>query len=214
MNNLKKIFFTSDLHIFHEACIGFDDRPFSDIYHMHEVLANNFNSTVPEGSIVYYLGDIGFHKGDRIKAYFERLVSHTRVLCLGNHDGGSNAMYNQGFDVVLTGASMQIAKNRVTMSHCPLLDTYRENTEDMVMSSGEPWHGNNRKLHRSVSFVNSGQFHIHGHCHSPNKGKSKKILGRQYDVGVVNSSYRPVSISTIESWIAKTLQEEKHGLRG
>jgi calcineurin-like phosphoesterase family protein len=66
---------------------------------------------------------------------------------------------------------------------------------------GDNWHGEHRQ--QAYSVADEGQFHLHGHIHSPNGGKSQKILGRQYDVGVPANGYRPVSISQIESWIAK-----------
>jgi len=46
---------------------------------------------------------------------------------------------------------------------------------------------------------------LHGHIHSnPTNGKLKiDATNRQYDVGVPANNYRPVSISTIESWISK-----------
>ena len=124
---------------------------------------------------------------------------------MGNHDKGVEAMYKAGFDVVLYGATMQIAGERVTLSHCPLLGVYREKCEGMTGSQAdENWHGESRLRQRIFTTTNEGQFHIHGHIHSPNGGKSQKTLNRQFDVGVVANSYRPVSISVIESWIAKT----------
>ena len=43
-----------------------------------------------------------------------------------------------------------------------------------------------------------------GHIHSRKDKKiSQKILDRQYDVGVPANNYTPVSMSQIESWIAK-----------
>jgi calcineurin-like phosphoesterase family protein len=43
MKERKSIFFTSDLHIGHLNSIKFDQRPFRDLDHMHEVLINNYN---------------------------------------------------------------------------------------------------------------------------------------------------------------------------
>ena len=67
---------------------------------------------------------------------------------------------------------------------------------------GENWHGELRPNFQQYQVPNNGQFHLHGHIHSPNGGKSVKILDKQMDVGVVANNYRPVSISTIESWIS------------
>lgn len=203
----KGIYFTSDLHIGHANVLVFDQRPFRDLDHMHEVLINNYNSTVKDG-VCYFLGDIGLGKSELVKNVISRM-SGTKCLILGNHDKGVEAMYKVGFDVVLHGATMQIAGERVTLSHCPLLGVYREKCEDMKGSqTGENWHGESRLKQRIFTTTNEGQFHLHGHIHSPNGGKSKKILGRQMDVGVAANGYKPVNISVIESWIAKTKIEE------
>jgi calcineurin-like phosphoesterase family protein len=55
---------------------------------------------------------------------------------------------------------------------------------------------------RKFTTHNFGQYHAHGHIHSPNKSKSTRIEAKQYDVGVDANNYRPVSISKIEAWIS------------
>lgn len=205
-NVRKKIFFTSDWHLFHENVLKLSNRPFKDIEHMHRVLINNYNSAVPIYGICYFLGDIGFHKSPEIKNVLDQL-NGTKILLLGNHDKGVTAMYNLGFDVVLNDCSMIIAKERVTMSHFPLLGSFREHCSEMKRNvAGDNWHGETRNAHKAVP--DFGQFHLNGHIHSPNRGRSNKVEGRQYDVGVDANNYRPVSISTIESWIAKTKEIE------
>ena len=67
----------------------------------------------------------------------------------------------------------------------------------------ENWHGEEKQMRNGFSVWDNGQFHLHGHIHSPNSGKSVKVLNKQYDVGVDANKFRPVSISEIESWIAK-----------
>jgi len=110
-------------------------------------------------------------------------------------------MYAAGFDVVVEKAQITLGKTIVTMSHCPLYGIYREDTSGMRGSEGtENWH--NEEKHRYVhSFEDFGQVHLHGHIHSPNGGKSDKILGRQFDVGVPANNYKPVSIDQIQSFI-------------
>lgn len=206
--NRKPTFFTSDWHLFHENSLKFDSRPFKDVHHMHRVLVNNFNSTVMEEAVTYFLGDIGLSKLDLIEPII-RSLHGTKVLILGNHDKQHTAMYNIGFDVVLNAATLYIAGQRVTMSHCPLLGLYREDTSQMKNAHpGALWHGDHKQ--HAYTMPNEGQFHLHGHIHSPNSGKSQKILGRQYDVGVVANNYRPVPIAEIESWVAKSVNSGVH----
>lgn len=197
----KLTFFTSDWHLGHANAIKFDSRPFKDLAHMHKVLINNYNSTVLPEAICYFLGDVGLCKAEIIKSIIDQL-NGTKVLILGNHDRNLNYMYKLGFDVVLHGATLVIAGQRVTLSHCPLKGIKREDTEGMRgAESKDNWHG--EKKNHLFSTENCGQFHLHGHIHSPNSGKSVKILDKQRDVGVVANNYRPVSISEIESWISK-----------
>ena len=201
----RAIFFTSDWHIGHQNVLKLSKRPFKDLDHMHKVLINNYNACVPVDGICYFLGDMGLCNAETLKGVISQL-NGTKVLILGNHDKGTEAMYKLGFDVVLYGANIQIARNKGTMSHWPLLGVYRENTEGMTGSDGsENWHGEKRDSRMRFTLVNHGQFHLHGHIHSPNGGRSDKIEGRQCDVGVDANKYMPISISKIESWISKVL---------
>lgn len=200
MNDRKPQFFTSDWHIGHDKSIIYDKRPFANMDEMCRKLINNFNSSVSNEAITYFAGDMGW-ANDRLKHVMAEL-NGTKVLILGNHDENPNKMYRFGFDVVVYGVTLYIAKQRVTITHCPLRGVVRENIFEMRgAKEGECWHGESR--HMMFSTEDEGQFHLHGHIHSPNGGKSQKTQGRQFDVGVVANNYRPVSISQIESWITK-----------
>lgn len=203
---IRNIYFTADWHIGHANVLGFDNRPFNDINHMSEGLIKRFNACVRERDVCYFLGDMGFG-GDKLQSVMDRL-NGTKILILGNHDKKRQAMMNSGFDAVMNSCSMYIQGELVTMSHCPLRGVKREDTAGMRGCDGsENWHKEEKNTQFSVD--NVGQFHLHGHIHSPNSGKSVKILGRQYDVGVPANNYIPVSISTIESWIHITKRNEK-----
>lgn len=205
---LKQIFFTSDLHFGHANVIKFSNRPFKDLEHMTSQLIRNFNKTVPPDGLTYFVGDICFLGAEKNREIISQL-NGTKVLIRGNHDRGIQSSYDSGFDVVLNSATIFIGKQKVTISHCPLPNTFRENTENFKGGkTSENWHGENRYLDYIVP--NEGQFHLHGHIHSPNSGASQRELGRQFDVGVDANNYRPVHISTIESWIQRRLADEKN----
>jgi calcineurin-like phosphoesterase family protein len=204
MKNKKSIFFSSDWHIGHANSIVFDNRPFENLDEMHKALIKRYNAQVPVNGVCYFLGDIGVGSSETTKKVISQL-NGTKILILGNHDKKMNAMYECGFDVVLYNATIPVGGEIVTMSHCPLRDVYREDVSGMRGVTGyQNWHNEHKNVNFSVT--DEGQFHLHGHIHSPNKGRSKKILGRQFDVGVVANGYAPVSISTIESWIAKAVK--------
>lgn len=198
----KSIHFTSDWHIGHANSIKFDERPFRDLDHMHRVLVNNYNAQVPVDGLCYFLGDIGMSNNETVGKILSEL-NGTKVLILGNHDKNHAAMYGLGFDVVLNSATIYIAGERVTMSHCPLRRVFREDVTGMRGAKDEEmWHGEFKN--EAYSVTDEGQFHIHGHIHSGPANKKPRIEGRQMDVGVPANKYRPVSISDVESWIART----------
>jgi calcineurin-like phosphoesterase family protein len=126
----KQIFFTSDWHIGHENSIKFDNRPFRDLDHMHSELIKNYNRDVPVEGVCYFLGDIATHSSELTKSVISQL-NGIKILILGNHDKGSQACYNMGFDVVLNSAMIMIQKEHVTLTHCPLRGLFREDTSTM-----------------------------------------------------------------------------------
>lgn len=198
LDGRRRAYFTSDWHVGHANVLEFDKRPFKDLDHMHRVLINNYNATVGDQDICYFLGDMGFGKGDLLAGVVQSLQG-TKVCILGNHDKGATAMRRYGFDVVLNMASLIVANKIVTMTHCPLRGVWREDVSKMKNSQeGENWHKEFK--HTDFSIPDWGQYHLHGHTH---KEPKERILDRQFDVGVRANDYRPVSISVIESWIAK-----------
>jgi len=196
-----KIYFTSDWHVGHTNVLDFDNRPFKDLGEMHEKLVKNFNMLVPDHGITYFLGDMGLCSSGLLKSIIDQLKG-TKVLIRGNHDGKMISMYNAGFDIVLDKAQITVGKNIITMSHCPLYGVYRENTSGMRNQTGEEnWHGEERHKDK-YTFNDFGQVHLHGHIHSPNGGKSERVLGRQMDIGVTANKYKPVSLDQVQSFIS------------
>ena len=53
----RKIWFTSDYHLYHDNVIRFDDRPFSNASEMNDVIRHNHNSVVAKDDLVINLGD-------------------------------------------------------------------------------------------------------------------------------------------------------------
>lgn len=204
----KSIFFTSDWHIGHKKVLEFDERPFNDVEHMHESLIKRYNASVPEDGVCYHLGDVGMASVDMVRSVITRL-NGIKILVLGNHDGNQNRMYNCGFDVVVYGATLYIAGEKLTLSHCPKQGVFREDTSKMHGHTlGENWH--KEQKHTKFTVKDEGQFHLHGHIHARDNANGKKVKdGRQWDVGVCGNNYSPVSYNSVESWISKTIKKEK-----
>ena len=192
----KNIYFSSDHHFGHEGVIKWCNRPFNDVDHMDRVMINNWNSTVMPNDIVYYLGDISMGKGDYVKNIISQLNGY-KILIIGNHDKKSHTFYLQvGFKAIFNSATIQVAKHIVTLSHCPLIGVWREDTSHIKNSIDENWH--KESVFSRFSCINNGQVHLHGHVHSR---PEDRILGQQFDVGVDANNYTPVSMKTINQFV-------------
>ena len=93
-------YYISDLHLFHENSIKFDNRPFANLEDMHETMRTKWNSKITNGDTVYILGDISFRgKNENLIAYVSTLKGH-KILVKGNHDDVSDYRYRQLFEEV------------------------------------------------------------------------------------------------------------------
>ena len=78
-------YFISDLHLWHDHVLSFDNRPFKDLDEMHATIVGNWNSVVDDYDDVYFLGDLSFAGYEKTKEVVDEL--HGRIhLILGNHD--------------------------------------------------------------------------------------------------------------------------------
>ena len=54
---IEMIYFTSNMHLGHEAVIHMCNRPFKNVEEMNRALIRNINSMVHKNDTVYLLGD-------------------------------------------------------------------------------------------------------------------------------------------------------------
>lgn len=172
------IWFTSDLHFNHHNIIRFCNRPWSNVGDMDEALISNWNSVVKDDDIVFNLGDFAFAPSSKWKEYLSRLNGR-HILILGNHEitrwPGDKII--SLFERVEQQLLLKIDGRYVYLNHYPYLcfaGAYRD-------------------------LNNGAVFNLFGHVHSgPNvEGKDKDrlrfLFPYQYDVGIDNNDYHPVS---------------------
>lgn len=82
---MTTIWFTSDTHFGHDKIIDYCDRPFNSAEEMDEYMADNWNSVVMPGDLVYHLGDVQVGTRRDIPGLFSRLNGSV-FLIKGNHD--------------------------------------------------------------------------------------------------------------------------------
>jgi calcineurin-like phosphoesterase family protein len=182
----ENIFFTSDLHFGHDGIIQFARRPFSNSIEMDECLIRNWNDTVSENGLVFVLGDIGFAPVQRIREIFEQL-NGKKILIRGNHDCNYTdkllkTLFDEIHDLLYIRIRDELTSRYtyIVMSHYPMLD----------------WQSSFR-----------GSWQLFGHLHTrniPEFGTFKThLFDKQYDVGVDNNLFRPVSFHELKQIIAR-----------
>ena len=93
-------YYISDLHLFHEAAIRFDDRPFRDLEDMHTEIVKRWNEKVNNGDTVYILGDVSMRGKNENLIALVAILKGKKVLIRGNHDDVSDLRYRQLFSEV------------------------------------------------------------------------------------------------------------------
>ena len=82
---MANIWFTSDLHLSHQAEFLWRPRGFANQKEMNEAIVENWNSVVKPGDHVYNLGDIALSDPEDALTYLRQL-NGTHWWIYGNHD--------------------------------------------------------------------------------------------------------------------------------
>lgn len=176
-----KVWFTSDTHFYHENILQFCSRPFKDISEMNEILVKNWNETVPPDGVVFHLGDFAFGGPREWNDILSRLSGEI-YLILGNHDMKRIREGFMGrFAHVTQQMTIRVGGQTIVLNHNPFL----------------AYGGAYRNIWQLFGHVHSGPF--------SHQGKDLPRLGnlfaRQYDVGVDNNGFRPVSFAEVKAKI-------------
>lgn len=167
------IYFTSDLHFYHDKIIGLTSRPFQNAEKMNACLIRNWNEVVQDEDEVYVLGDFTLKGGVLANTILEQL-NGTKYLIKGNHDAfvSSRHFYQEHFQWIKNYAEFEYQSRFFVLCHYPLLE----------------WN----RYYR-------GAYHVHGHQHnrSDYNENNRQNHRRAYDVGVDANQFKPVSIEAI-----------------
>lgn len=185
----EKIWFTSDTHFGHNNILKFCNRPWNTVEEMDEALINNWNSVIKKDDIIFHLGDFAFAQNWRWKEIIERLNGNI-YLILGNHDvvryPGDSIM--QLFKGVYQQLLLKIDGFKVYLNHYPFLcyaGTYRGPETATIQLFG------------------------HVHTHEGSNGKDdmrmNNLFPYQYDVGVDNNLYTPISWEEIQKIVKQQI---------
>lgn len=118
----KMIYFTADLHFYHDAIIEACYRPYKTGHQMHKALVKNFNEIVTDEDTVYILGDFSFSKDkEPIRRIVDKLNGQKHLI-LGNHDYLNPFTYVEfGFISVHTSLKIDLYGQEYILVHDPAL---------------------------------------------------------------------------------------------
>ena len=181
----QNIWFTSDLHFNHANIIKFCNRPWKTTEEMDEALISNWNSVVKPNDLIFDLGDFAFADRDKWIELLKQL-NGKHYLILGNHDitrwPGNKVL--PLFERVEHQLTLKIDGRKVYLNHYPFLcygGTYRDSTSTVYQLFG----------------------HIHSgpNCSGLDSDRLINLFPYQYDVGVDNNNYTPISWEQVKDKI-------------
>ena len=178
--NGNKVYFTADTHFNHANIIKFCNRPFKNVEQMNETLIANWNYVVGENDIVFHLGDFCLGGAAEWTKLLDRLNGKI-YLILGNHDlKNIRQGFIQRFEHVALQMFIMVDKQKMYLAHYPFL-CFEGGYKDVWQLFG---HVHTRKNNTGIDAE-----------------RLQYLYPTQYDVGVDNNDFKPVSFEEVKSII-------------
>ena len=166
------IYYVSDLHLHHLSIINMCGRPFDNIEEMNNILINNWNDTVSNNDIVYFLGDFAYKCNQQKATELLKQLNGKKYFIKGNHD-------------------KETWLNKIKEEH--LIEdwfNYKEINDNnrMVILCHYPIHSWNGLYH--------GSYHLYGHVHNRTVSNNEWQY-RRYNVSAEAINYKPVTLDDL-----------------
>ena len=190
------IFFTSDTHFGHSKIIDYCKRPFSSIEEHDKTLIQNWNNVVGQDDTVFHLGDFAYGNSQFVSNIIKQLNGNI-ILIKGNHDlrNMNPTLYSMFSDVVYQ-ARILIDKQTIYLNHFPFLCFE---------------HGAINLYKDNYSIQLFGHVHSGPLTSSEDVNRLNILFPTQYDVGVDNNNYTPISWTDIKNKIKQQIDKSLCG---
>ncbi|MCI8973281.1 MAG: hydrolase [Lachnospiraceae bacterium] len=171
------IYFTADLHFYHEKIIKHTKRPYHTVDEMNKSLIKRWNDKISYDDEVYILGDFTLKGAEAASAILYSLKGKKHLI-RGNHDCfvDSGGFDRSLFASVQDYMELTCQNTQFVLFHYPILE----------------WHG-----------FGKGAVMLHGHQHNHKEynidNKKSSIL--RYDVGVDANDMSSVSMEELIAFL-------------
>lgn len=184
----ENLYFTADSHFNHANIIKFCNRPFNNVEQMNETLIDNWNQVVGKDDIVFHLGDFCLGGAAEWTKLLDRLNGKI-YLILGNHDlKNIRQGFIQRFEHVALQMFITVDKQKMYLSHYPFL-CFEGGYKDVWQLFG---HVHTRKNNTGIDAE-----------------RLQYLYPTQYDVGVDNNDFKPVSFEEVKVIIDRQVEQLK-----
>lgn len=188
----EKLFFTADTHFNHTNILKFCNRPFNSVEQMNETLIDNWNRVVGKDDTVFHLGDFCLGGAAEWTKLLDRLNGKI-YLILGNHDlKNIRQGFIQRFEHVALQMFITVDKQKIYLSHYPFL-CFEGSYKDVWQLFG---HVHTRKNNTGIDAE-----------------RLQYLYPTQYDVGVDNNDFKPVSFNEVKEIIDRQVEQHKQNNR-
>jgi calcineurin-like phosphoesterase family protein len=160
--NVDKVWFSSDLHLNHQAVINFG-RQFDSVSHMNDYILNETNKVVRENDLLVLCGDTMMGEKDYIQ-FLNSLICDNIIMLFGNHCNRSKmqSALIECDKLIYIGdyVELNVEKQIICCSHFPQFN----------------W-----------NYQDDGAISLHGHLHADENAVVKEIHKyKSLDVGIDN----------------------------
>jgi len=184
----SRVYFTSDTHFNHTNIISYCQRPFKNVDEMNERIIANWNEVVSEDDIIFHLGDFCLGGAAEWTRLLDRLNGKI-YLIMGNHDRKNIRQgFMDRFEHVAMQMHIEVGKQRIYLNHYPFL-CFEGGYKDVWQLFG---HVHTRKSNTGID-----------------AGRLQYLYPTQYDVGVDNNDFAPVSFGQVKRIIDKQVEQSK-----
>ena len=160
--NVDKVWFSSDLHLNHQAVIDYG-REFDSVSYMNDSILNEINKLVRENDLLVLCGDTMLVEKDYIH-FLNSLICDNVIILFGNHCNRGK-MYSALVEcdkLIYIGdyLELNVEGQIICCSHFPMFN----------------W-----------NYQDDGAFHLHGHLHADESAVVKEIHKyKSMDCGIDN----------------------------